>query len=81
MPANAAAGPVGPTPSKIGARQKEEPSQPQGIPLLQAPAVLGNVGIKALLAAAKAAKVRPETAHGGHRGLLQSFVVFASLKG
>ena len=63
-PANAAAGPAGSTPGKTGAGQKEEPSQPQGMALLQAPAVLDNVGIKALLAAAKVAKVRPETALG-----------------
>ena len=62
-PANTTAEPAGATPGKIGA--VKEPSQPQGIALLQPPAVLHNVGIKALLAAAKAAKVWPQAAKGG----------------
>ena len=63
-PANTAAGPASLTPGKTGAEQKEECPQPQGTAALQPPAVLDNVGIKALLAAAKAAKVRPEAAFG-----------------
>lgn len=59
-----AAGPAGLTAGKTGAGSKEERPHPQGIAVLQAPAVLDNVGIKALLAAAKGAKVRPEAAHG-----------------